>query len=85
MAPTLENRPVPTGLQLTVLDPDFRADPYPILAELREREPIHFNAAMGSWIFTRHDDVFAILRNPDFWSDPRRANPDTFVYKFLGG
>ncbi len=85
MAPTPENRPVPTGLQLTVLDPDFRADPYPILAELREREPIHFNAAMGSWIFTRHDDVFAILRNPDFWSDPRRANPDTFVYKFLGG
>jgi cytochrome P450 len=85
MATSPETRPVPTGLQLTVLDPDFRADPYPILSELRAREPIHFNAPMGSWIFTRHDDVFAILRNPDFWSDPRRANPDTFVYKFLGG
>ena len=31
--------PVPTGLQLTALDPDFRENPYPILAELREQYP----------------------------------------------
>lgn len=77
--------PVPTGVQLTVLDPAFREDPYPILAELREREPIHFNAPLGMWTFTRHEDVFAILRNPDFLSDPRRANPDSFYFKGLGG
>ena len=85
MATSVEPRPLPTGLQLTVLDPDFREDPYPILKTLREREPIHHNPEMGSWIFTRHADVFAILRNPDYLSDPRKANPDTFTYRFLGG
>ncbi len=85
MATSAEPRPVPTGIQLTVLDPVFREDPYPVLKELREREPIHFNPDMGTWIFTRHADVFAILRNPDYLSDPRKANPDTFMYKFLGG
>jgi cytochrome P450 len=75
----------PTGAQLTVFDPVFREDPYPVLAEVREKAPIHYNAEMGMWVFTRHADVHAILRNPDFWSDPRRANPDSFYHKALGG
>lgn len=75
----------PTGAQLTVFDPVFREDPYPVLAEVRENAPIHYNAEMGMWVFTRHADVHAILRNPDFWSDPRRANPDSFYHKALGG
>ena len=40
---------------------------------------------MGVWVFTRHADVHAILRNPDFWSDPRHANPDSFLHKAFGG
>jgi hypothetical protein len=36
---------VPTDVALTALDPAFRTDPYPVLARLREREPVH------------HDDV----------------------------
>ena len=32
---------VPTGVELTALDPAFRADPYPVLERLREREPAH--------------------------------------------
>ena len=39
--------PVPTGMALMALDPTFREDPYPILAELREREPVHYDAARG--------------------------------------
>ena len=75
----------PTGTQLTVFDPVFREDPYPVLREVREKAPIHYAAEMGMWVFTRHADVHAILRNPDFWSDPRRANPDSFHHKALGG
>ena len=75
----------PTGVQLTVFDPAFREDPYPILAETREKAPIHYNEELGSWVFTRHADVSAILRNPDHWSDPRRASPDSFYFKALGG
>lgn len=76
---------LPTGVQLTALDPEFRDDPYPILALLRERDPIHRDTELGRVVFTRHDDVFAILRNPDYWSDPRKANPGTFTREFLGG
>jgi cytochrome P450 len=79
------SRPVPTGVQLTALDPRFRDDPYPVLAELREREPIHLDTELGRWVFTRHADVFEILRNPDLVSDPRKANPESFARMFLGG
>lgn len=75
----------PTGVRLTIFDPEFRADPYPVLAETRTRAPIHYNAELGMWVFTRHDDVVAILRNPAYWSDPRRADPDSFYWKALGG
>lgn len=85
MATSVAEPDYPTGVQLTVFDPAFREDPYPILAETRAKAPIHYNETMGMWVFTRHADVFAILRNPDFWSDPRRANPDTFYHKALGG
>jgi cytochrome P450 len=76
------DRSIPTGLQLTNLDADFRENPYPILAELREREPIHHDVALGRYVLTRHDDVSAVLRNLDLWSDPRKANPGTFIGRF---
>lgn len=67
--------PIPTGVQLTALDEAFREDPYPILADLRERDPIHRDTELTRVVFTRHDDVFAILRDPRLLSDPRKANP----------
>ena len=84
MAATQDDSPVPTGIHLTHFDPAFRENPYPILAELRERDPIHHDIELGRWVFTRHDDVWEILRNPDYWSDPRKGNPDSFVKRFLG-
>ena len=79
------SEPLPTGIQLTALDPAFRQDPYPILAELRAREPIHRDRVLNRVVFTRHDDVFAILRNPAFWSDPRKGSPGSFMREYLGG
>ena len=75
---------LPTGVQLTALDPAFREDPYPILAELREHEPIHHDAELGRYIFTRHDDVFEILRDPRYWTDPRKGLEGGFAREFLG-
>jgi cytochrome P450 len=76
--------PVRTGLQLTNLDPDFREDPYPILADLRAREPVHHDRILGRYVFTRHDDVSAILRDLSLWSDPRKANPETYIGRISG-
>lgn len=77
------SQPIPTGIQLTPLDPSFRENPYPILADLRERDPVHRDTQFGRWLFTRFEDVTAILRNLALLSDPRKANPGTFARDIL--
>ena len=75
---------LPTGIALTPLNDAFRENPYPILAQLRETEPAFQDKELGRMIYTKHDDVKAILRDPDLWSDPRKGNPGTFTREFLG-
>ena len=76
-------KPVPTGIQLTPLDPAFQADPNPILDELREREPVHRDEQLHRYVLTRHDDVDALLRDRSHSVDPRNANADSFERMFL--
>ena len=83
-SPPPEDSDLPTGIQLTALDPAFREDPYPILARLRENDPIHRDRELGRIVFTRHDDVFEILRDPRYWTDPRKGLEDSFTRRFLG-
>lgn len=84
MARTRATSALPTGIQLMALDPQFREDPYPILADLRARDPIHYDGEFNRYVFTRHDDVEGILRNPDFWSDPRKGLEGGFSREYLG-
>jgi cytochrome P450 len=42
------------------LDPAFRADPYPGLARLRERDPVN-QTPIGIWRLTRYTDVMRLL------------------------
>jgi cytochrome P450 len=74
---------LPQGIELTPLDEHFRRDPYAVLARLREHAPVFEDTVLGRFIYTRHDDVQAILRDRDFWTDPRNANPGTFTANFL--
>jgi cytochrome P450 len=46
------------------LDPDYLANPYPFLKELREREPVH-QSPLGLWMLFEYQDVFDLLRNPN--------------------
>lgn len=75
---------LPVGIALTALDERFREDPYPVLAELRQRAPVLHDDQLHRYVYIRHDDVKAILRDRDFWTDPRKANPGTFTRMFLG-
>jgi cytochrome P450 len=63
-----------------LLGDDAVADPYPLLAALREHDPVHWSAKYRSWFVTRYDDVSAALRDPRFSSDRispyRRAKLD---------
>ncbi len=44
-------------------DPDFIADPYPVLNEIREATPIFRNPSTGQWTLTRFADVYETLRD----------------------
>ncbi len=79
------SKPLPTGIQLTPLDEAFKQDPYPILDGLRTEAPVFEDTELGRVILTDHDDVKAVLRDGEMWSDPRKANPGTFTREFLGG
>lgn len=76
--------PLPQGIELTPLDDNFRENPYSIYRRLREEAPVHEDTELRRFIYSKHDDVKTILRDPDLWSDPRKGNPGTFSREFLG-
>lgn len=73
MSESTTTKPLPSGVQLTALDPAYREDPYPILDLLREQAPAMLDPLLGSLILTRHADVERVLRDRDLMVDPRKA------------
>lgn len=56
------------------LDTEILRDPYPLLAELRIREPVFWHVGMDSWALTRYADSVRVLRDHEsFARDPRRT------------
>jgi cytochrome P450 len=57
------------------------ADPYEHFGRLRESEPVHWNVLMNMWVVTRHEDVTAIVRQPQCFSSaaPELPEPAEFV------
>jgi cytochrome P450 len=74
---------VPTGAELTALDPTFRTNPHPVLARLRRNEPAHCDRVINRWVLTRHDDVERVLRDRTMSLDPLKANEGTYMRLFL--
>jgi cytochrome P450 len=79
-----DEQALPQGVQLTPLDEEFCRDPYPRLHDLRRRAPVLDDVELRRLVYTRHDDVKAILRDKELYSDPRKANPGSFTREFLG-
>lgn len=62
--------------QVDLLDPDFKANPYPVYARLRSEAPVHrvtLPDGRGMWLVTRYEDVSAVLRDERFVKDWRNA------------
>src|SRR5262249_18014992 len=70
---------VPTGAELTALDPTFCPDPHPVLARLREREPVHREDVIKRWVLTRGNDCERVLRDRTMAVDGRKANEGTYM------
>jgi cytochrome P450 len=49
--------------------PEFAADPWPILADLRERCPVaHSSTYGGFWVLTRYEDIRAVASDDETFS-----------------
>src|SRR3569833_296601 len=70
---------LPTGVQLTPMDPVFRQDPYPVLERLRSAERIHRDVPLGRWFVTGFEETREILRNKDHSSNMRNAAADSYM------
>jgi cytochrome P450 len=67
---------MPQPPRVDLLDPAFKADPYPTYAELRSTAPVHrveLPDGRGVWLITRYDDVQAVLKDGRFVKDWRSA------------
>ena len=51
----------------------FFFNPYPIIAQLREEDPVHWVPGLGFWWVTRHDDVRRLLDDAEHVTGDRRA------------
>ncbi len=54
----------------------FLADPYPVLAELRETTPVYRHDGLERWFVTRHADVRACLRDRRLGRNYRHVGTD---------
>jgi cytochrome P450 len=61
----------PLGASVTVAQLDL--DPHPVLARLREHEPVSWLPSLDGWLVTRHDLVLAAMRDAMTFTvdDPR--------------
>jgi cytochrome P450 len=48
--------------------PDYLRDPYPILARARQECPVFYSPALNIWIVTRYDDLVAVVRDHEAFS-----------------
>jgi cytochrome P450 len=58
-------------------DPAWARDPYPVYAALRHSNPVH-RSPFGFWVFTRHADCLAMLRDKRASSDGRNIDATDF-------
>ena len=67
------------GLQLTALDPEYRADPYGRLRDARETCPVRRDAFFGTVFLTKYADVRSVLTDRTLWRDPMRADDSSLA------
>ena len=50
-------------------DPALVANPYAVLQQLQDDDPVHWSDALNGWVVTRYDDVRAALNDPRLSAD----------------
>ena len=67
-------------VQFNIVSPQFKANPFPLLANLRASQPVLCTTLPDKtpvWLLTRYEDVAALLKDERFPKDKRKAmTPD---------
>ena len=62
--------------QFNIVSPQFKANPFPLVASLRASQPV-FRTALPDktpvWLLTRYEDVATLLKDERFVKDKRKA------------
>lgn len=74
---------LPSGLQLTAIDPVFRDRPHEYLDRLREVDPVHRDRQFDRVVLTRFEDARNVLNDRTLAVDPRRARLGSFARRDL--
>jgi pimeloyl-[acyl-carrier protein] synthase len=61
-----------SDIEAKLTSPEFVADPYSTLRQLREEEPIYWSPAIGGWILTRYDDIIVSFKDTATFSNENR-------------
>lgn len=77
----MSDAPLPTIIQLTPLDPTYRADPHAVLDDLRARCPVRHDPTSGAFVLSRYADVRAVVSDRDLWRDALNAEEGTQARK----
>ena len=73
--------------EIDMLDPRFRADPYPTYARMRREMPVCKVDVPGfgrtAWVVTRYEDVAAALKDPRLSSDLVRLRSENGAARWI--
>lgn len=74
---------IPSGLELTALNPHYSAEPDAPLKTIREQCPVRRDEQMGMFTLARYDHARALLADRTLLKDPERAEPAAYLLKAL--
>lgn len=75
---------LPTGYQLSAMDPVYRETPWEKLRPLREADPVHHDQQLGRYFLTRGKEVSELIKNRHLDADPTKANEGSFSKTLYG-
>jgi cytochrome P450 len=58
----------------TLADPQIQRNPYPYYERLRTEDPVHLDEGIHTWLVTRYEDILAVARDTEVYSDEMRLS-----------
>jgi hypothetical protein len=73
--------PLPSGLELSALNPQFSADPDTPLRRVREECPVRRDEQTGMFALTRYAHIRELLADRSLLKDPEKAEPAAWMMR----